>query len=74
MNPYYNLPAEQRFTQRLADQFNADEKLWQRLALNRMLRPMLQPAKSKKKLKKDDLDEFARERPPQDCIGTPIEP
>jgi hypothetical protein len=28
MNPFYNLPAEQRFTQRLVDQFNADERHW----------------------------------------------
>jgi len=28
INPYYNLPPEQRATQRLVDQFNADERLW----------------------------------------------
>jgi len=29
MNPYYNLPPEQRLTQRLVDQFNTDERLWE---------------------------------------------
>ena len=73
MNPYYNLPPEQRFTQRQADQFNADEQLWQRLALNRILRRFLQPTESKQKLKKAGLDEFAQARPPQYCIGTTYE-
>ena len=31
MNPYYNLPPEQRATQQLVDQFNADERLWRKL-------------------------------------------
>jgi hypothetical protein len=30
MNPYYNLPFEQRMTQRFVDQFNADERLWKK--------------------------------------------
>ena len=40
MNPYYNLPPEQRRTQRLVDQFNTDEKLWKKLE------PNLTPAES----------------------------
>ena len=60
MNPYYNLPPEQRFTQRLADQFNADERLWKKLEPRKML-------------KKLDLLEFARERPPLECVGQWIE-
>jgi len=70
MNPYYNLPPEQRAIQRLADQFNADEQLWRRLAPKRKLRRAMQPNTSEKEPKKADLLEFARARPPQDCIGT----
>ena len=32
VNPYYNLPPEQRETQRFVDKFNADERLWKKLA------------------------------------------
>ena len=28
MNPYYNLPPEQRAAQRLVDQYNSDAQLW----------------------------------------------
>ena len=31
MNPYYNLPPQQRAMQRLVDLFNADERLWKKL-------------------------------------------
>jgi len=69
MNPYYNLPPGQRMTQRLVDQFNADERLWRKLAPKRNARRKLRPRLSKKKLKKLDLREFAKARPPQDCVG-----
>ena len=69
MNPYYHLPPEQRPTQRLVDQFNADERLWKKLEPRRRARRKLRPRLSKKKLKKLDLLEFAKARPPQDCIG-----
>jgi len=70
MNPYYNLPPEQRFTQRLADQFNADEGLWKTLAPRRHARrKLLRPLVSRKMLKTLDLFEFAHERPPQECVG-----
>jgi hypothetical protein len=74
MNPYYNLPPEQRRTQRLADQFNADEKLWKKLGPKRRARRKLRPPRPRKQLKKIDLLEFAKARPPQDCIGEWIEP
>jgi hypothetical protein len=74
MNPYYNLPPEQRMTQRLVDQFNADERLWKKLEPRRKARRKLRPSLSKKKLKRLDLAEFAKARPPQDCIGPWIEP
>ena len=38
MNPYYNLPPEQRTTQRLVDQFNADKRLWKKLEPKRRAR------------------------------------
>ena len=74
MNPYYNMPPEQRATQHLVDQFNADERLWKKLEPKRRLRRKLRPRRSKKTLKMRDLAEFAEARPPHDCIGHPMEP
>src|SRR5258708_26857842 len=73
MNPYSNLPLAQRATQRLVEQFNADERLWKKLGPRRKARRKLRPRLSRKKLKKLDLSEFAKARPPQDCIGQWIE-
>jgi hypothetical protein len=69
LNPYYNLPPEQRMTQRLVDQFNADERLWKKLEPKRRARRKVRPRLSRKKLKRLDLLEFAKARPPQDGIG-----
>jgi len=69
MNPYYNLPLEQRVTQRLVDAFNADEKLWKKLAPRRRLRRKFFRGVSREKLKEMDLLEFATAKAPQDCIG-----
>jgi transposase InsO family protein len=70
MNGYYNLPPEQRRMQRLVDQFNKDEQLWKKLEPHRRFRrKVLRRVLSTKMLKKLDLREFARKRPPQDCIG-----
>jgi hypothetical protein len=74
MNPYYNLPPEQRMTQRLVDQFNADERLWKKLEPKRRARRKVRPRPSRKGLKKLDLLEFAKARSPQDCIGQWNEP
>jgi hypothetical protein len=74
MNPYYNLPLEQRMTQRLVDQFNADERLWKKLAPCRKARRKLRPRPSRKKLKKLDLLEFAKARPLLECVGQWIDP
>ena len=74
MNPHYNLPADQRFTQRIVDQFNADERLWEKLEPRRELRRKFHPRLSKKKLKRLDLLEFARARPPQECVGHCVKP
>ena len=73
MNPYYNLPPEQQFTQRLVDQFNTDERLWRKLEPRRRLRRKLLPGLSKKKLKELDLAEFVKAKPPQECVGRCIE-
>jgi hypothetical protein len=69
MNPHYNLPPEQRVTQRLVDQFNADERLWKKLAPKRRARRKLRPRPSRKALKNLDLLEFAKARPPLECVG-----
>ncbi len=74
MNSYYNLPPEQRFMQRLVDQFNADARLWKKLEPRRKARRKLGPRLSKKNSKKLDLAEFAKARPPQECIGQWLEP
>jgi hypothetical protein len=68
MNPCYNLPPEQRMTQRLVDQFNADKRLWKKLEPKRRARRKVRPRLSRKKLKRLDLLEFAKARPPQDGI------
>ena len=74
MNPYYNLPPEQRLTQRLLDQFNTDERLWKKLAPRRRARrKLLRTFLSKRELKRLDLQEFERERPPLECVGQCIE-
>lgn len=70
MNPYYNLPPEQKRLQRLVDQYNAEAGLWRKLASKRRARRrLLRWVLSRKKLKKLDLKEFANARPPLDCIG-----
>lgn len=75
MNPFrpasshLNLPANQRYTQRLADQFNADERLWERLASLRRLRRMLRPGTDPRTQKEQDLADFAQMQPPKDCVG-----
>ena len=73
MNAYFNLPPEQRATQRLVDQFNADARLWKKLEPRRRVRRKLLSRLSQKKLKELDLAEFAAARPPQECIGQWIE-
>jgi hypothetical protein len=75
VNPYYNLPPEQRATQRLADEFNADERLWKKLRPRRRARrKLLRRLLPRKFLKQLDLLEFANARPPQDCIGHWVTP
>ena len=74
MNPHSNLPPEQCPTQRLVDQFNADERLWKKLEPNRAARRKIRPRLSPGKLKKLALREFAQASPPPDCIGQTIKP
>jgi len=73
MDPCYNLPPEQRATQRLVDQFNADEQLWKTLEPARRARRKMRPRLSRKQSKALDLLEFAKARPPQDCVGHKIQ-
>jgi hypothetical protein len=75
MNPHYNLRLEQRRTQRLVDQFNASELLWKKLEPRRRAhRKLLRRFVTRETLKQLDLSEFAKARPPQDCIGEWFEP
>jgi hypothetical protein len=74
MNLFHNLPSEQRATQRLVDQFNADERLWKSLDPSRRARRKIRPRLSRRQIKTLDLLEFAKARPPQDCIGQEVRP
>ena len=74
MKPYSNLPSEQHRGQRLANQFNADARLWERLEPRRRLRRKTRAALTAQQHKALDLLEFARTRPPQDCVGEEIQP
>ena len=69
MNLYHNLPLEQRAAQRLVDQFNADEQLWEKLEPRRRARRKLRPRLAQKELRRLDLLEFAKAKPPTDCVG-----
>lgn len=69
MNPYYNLPREQRRVQQLVTQFNADEQLWRRLEGKRRFRRRRSPRLPAKLQKQPDLLEFAMARQPQDCVS-----
>ena len=74
VNPYYNLPPGQRAVQRLVDQFNADERLWKKLEPKRRTRRKLWPRLARKELSRLDLLEFAKAKPPPDCIGQWVAP
>lgn len=64
-----NLPAGQQAVQMLADQFNADEQLWESLEPLRKLRQKLHPRMKARKRKELDLLDFAKAQAPKDCIG-----
>lgn len=72
MNPYYNLPSNQRNIQRLVDQRNADERHWEKLEPRRRLRRALRRELTEKQHHERDLREFASAKPPADCIGAPL--
>jgi hypothetical protein len=74
MNPHPNLPLPQRHTQRLVEQFNASERLWQSLAGRRKLRRQLRPNMSVKRRTKLDLLDFGKVQPPADCISESDDP
>jgi len=56
MNSYYNLPPDQRATQRMADQYNADARLWKKLEPRRRAGRKLLSVLSEKKLRMDGVD------------------
>jgi len=64
-----NLPASQQVVQVLADQFNADEQLWESLEPLRKLRRTLHPRMKARKHRGLDLLDFAKAQAPQDCVG-----
>lgn len=69
---YYNLSPEQHAVQRLVDQWNADERLWQKLELRRRLRRARRKNLTEAQLRELDLREFAIAKHPADCIGQPL--
>jgi hypothetical protein len=69
VNFNYNIPPKQRRIQQLVAQFNADEELWFSLESKRRRRRKLHPWMSAKLKRQLDLLDFARARPPQDCVG-----
>jgi hypothetical protein len=64
-----NLPENQQFTQRLADQFNADERLWMSLEPMRLLCRALHPRMNRWNPEKLELVDFVRAQPPKDCLA-----
>ena len=72
MNSHYNFPLEQHSVQRLVDQWNADEKFWRELEPRRRLRRTLRRKLTEKQHRELDLREFAKAKPPADCIGEPF--
>ena len=73
MNPYYNLPSQQREVQRLVDLFNSDEAVWRKLEKLREMRRRLLKRLTKKQHTALDLLEFAAARTSDDCISRPQE-
>ena len=73
MKSHPHLPDAQQFLQRLADKFNADEALWQKIEQQRLLRRKTLRRLTKKQRGALDLLEFTLSRPPDDCIGFEVE-
>lgn len=66
---YPNLPGSQRDSQRLVDQFNADEAHWRSLEPRRRLRRKILRRLKKEEHRALDLLEFSKLRPADDCIA-----
>jgi hypothetical protein len=73
MDRYHTLASEHRRVQRIVDRFNANEQVWRRLGLRRRLRRAVRRNLTDAQLRELDLRDFARARPPEDCIGEWIE-
>jgi len=69
---YQNLPLWQQDTQRRVGAFNADEAHWWSLEKRRRLRRKLLKKLTRKQHKTLDAREFAATRPPDDCVGQPL--
>ena len=65
---YWNFFQQQWYTQCLVDAFNADEALWDKLEVRRILRRRL-GSLTEEEYKALDLIEFEAMRPPDDCVG-----
>ena len=74
MSSYSYLPAQQQSLQRVVNLFNSDEAFWRKLAGRRKRRRELLLQLSSRNHEALDLVEFARRRPPDDCVGSPADP
>ena len=72
MSAFSNLPHAQHAVQRLVDQWNADERLWRKLEPRRRRRRTGGLKLTAKQQKELDLRDFAKAKPPVDCIGEPF--
>jgi hypothetical protein len=69
MNDRSSISPYAQFTQRLINEFNADEAVWRKLAWKRRLHRLLRPKMSRKKRRQMDLADFAVSQPPKECVG-----
>jgi hypothetical protein len=58
--------------QKLVDQWNADEHHWRSLRGRRILRRLARKSLTTDQHRALDQLEFARTRPPVDCVGEPL--
>lgn len=68
MNRHYNLPPRQRRLQGQVDQCNVGAHLWRELKLKRHASRQLRVRHSQERLNALALPDFAKVRPPVDCI------
>lgn len=72
MNPYYNLPPEQRRLQRAIDKFN-DERRWEeRLELRRRFRRAARPQLTEEQHRELDRRDEANLKRFEEFVGEPL--